>query len=57
MIAGDAVVTSDHLRCGRVWAGCFDAEAALDSLRDVLEIADLVIPGHDNVMVCPRQLL
>ena len=57
MIAGDAVVTAEHLRRGRVWAGCFDAEAAMDSLRDVLEIADLVIPGHDNVMVCPRQLI
>ena len=57
MIAGDAVVTAEHLRRGQVWAGCFDTEAAMDSLRDVLEIADLVIPGHDNVMPCPRQLI
>ncbi len=51
-IAGDAVVTADHLRRGQVWQGCADTQAAMDSLTDLLELADVIVPGHDNVTLC-----
>ena len=57
LLAGDAAVTAEHLRCGQVWEGCFDAEAALESLRDILEVADVIVPGHDNVTFAPRRWL
>jgi len=53
MIAGDAAITSEHVEAGRVWTGCADAEAAKDSLREIVEIADLIVCGHDNLMLSP----
>ena len=57
VIAGDAALTGEHVRRGMVWEGASDLVAAGGSLLDVLEIADLIIPGHDNVMVSPGRLL
>ena len=53
VLAGDAVATAEHLRMGRVLRGAFDIEQAGESLREVVEIADLVVPGHDNVVANP----
>jgi len=53
VIAGDAAVTAEHVERGQVWAGCADRQAALESLKDVLEIADVIVPGHDNLIVAP----
>lgn len=55
LIAGDAAVTGEHLSAGQVWQGCFDTEAALESLQDMLEVADLIVPGHDNLTFTPRR--
>lgn len=55
IIAGDAAVTREHVLRGQVWAGCTDTEAAMDSMRDILEIADVIIPGHDNVILSPQR--
>jgi glyoxylase-like metal-dependent hydrolase (beta-lactamase superfamily II) len=57
VVAGDAAVTSEHVLRGQVWEGCADAAAALKSLQDILEIADAIIPGHDNLMFAPRNRL
>ena len=57
VIAGDAVVTAEHLLRGQVWHGCFDVEEAMRSMQDILEIADVIIPGHDNLMLSPRRWL
>jgi len=38
-----------------VWDGCVDTEAAMESLKDLLEVADIVVPGHDNIMLVRRQ--
>lgn len=54
LIAGDAVATQDHLLAGQVLPGCFNLEQAKESLREVYEIADIVVPGHDNVFPSPR---
>ena len=57
LIAGDAVVTAEHFARGQVWQGCTDTEGALESLQDVIEIADVIIPGHDNIIPTARNLL
>lgn len=50
-IAGDAVVTRDYFEHGMVFEPCFDVEQARQSLAEIVEIADLIIPGHDNLIV------
>ncbi len=50
VIAGDAAITADHVLRGQVWSGCADTQAAMRSLGDILELAEIIIPGHDNVM-------
>jgi glyoxylase-like metal-dependent hydrolase (beta-lactamase superfamily II) len=57
VIAGDAALTAEHIQRGMVWEGSHDIEAATASLRDVLEIADMIIPGHDNLMLSPGRLI
>ncbi|MEO1236826.1 MAG: MBL fold metallo-hydrolase [Planctomycetota bacterium] len=55
VIAGDAAATKEHLERGQVLRGAFDIEAAQESLLEVLEIADVVVPGHDNVVLNPTR--
>ncbi len=55
VIAGDAVATVEHLERGQVLKGSFDIEAAQESLVEVIEIADYVVPGHDNVVLNPAR--
>ncbi len=49
VVAGDAVVSRDYFEAGRVFEQVYDLEAAQTSLRDLMEIADVVVPGHDNL--------
>lgn len=55
LVAGDAVATAEHLEQGRVLRGCYDAQQARDSFMEVVEIADLIIPGHDNILPNPAR--
>ena len=55
VVAGDAAATFDHVLATRVWSGCADAEEAMGSMRDILEIADLIVCGHDNYMPSPTR--
>ncbi len=57
VVAGDAALTREHVLAGQVWEGCADADAAMRSLREVVEIADVIVPGHDNLMMAPRRWL
>jgi glyoxylase-like metal-dependent hydrolase (beta-lactamase superfamily II) len=54
LIAGDAVPTQDHFLAGQVLPDAQDIKAAQESMGEVYEIADLVVPGHDNLFVNPR---
>jgi len=54
LLAGDAAPTQDHFLAGQVLPDAYDIEGAQESLREVYEIADLIIPGHDNLFVNPR---
>ena len=51
LIAGDAVPTQEHLERGRIMRGAYNVEQAQESFREVVEIADIIVPGHDNVLV------
>lgn len=55
VIAGDAAPTLEHIEHGRVLKGCFDVEQAQASLKEILEVADEIVPGHDNVIVNPMR--
>jgi glyoxylase-like metal-dependent hydrolase (beta-lactamase superfamily II) len=54
LVTGDAVATQDHFLAGQVLPDCVDLEAAQESLKEVYEIADLIVPAHDNIFVNPR---
>ena len=49
LLAGDAVATSEHLEQGRVLRGAYDLEQAQASFLEAVEIADLLVPGYDNI--------
>jgi glyoxylase-like metal-dependent hydrolase (beta-lactamase superfamily II) len=53
LIAGDAVPTAEHLEQGRVLKRSADVKRAQESLREAVEIADVVIPGRDGLCVNP----
>jgi len=53
VIAGDAIISQEYLENGRVWDSSYDLDQARQSLRDVVEVADIIIPGHDNEIVMP----
>ncbi|MDY6913815.1 MAG: MBL fold metallo-hydrolase [Planctomycetota bacterium] len=57
LIAGDAALTIEHLRRGQIWQGCAGHQAARESLSNMLEVADLIIPGHDNITPAPSRWL
>lgn len=54
LIAGDAVPSQDHFLAGQVLPDAYDIQTAQESLREVYEIADLIVPGHDNLFLNPR---
>lgn len=54
LIAGDAVPTLDHFLAGQLLTDAFDIESAGEAMREVYEIADLIVPGHDNLFANPR---
>jgi len=54
LIAGDAVPTRDHFLAGQILPDAMDIPAAQESLQEVYEIADLIVPGHDNIFMNPR---
>jgi len=51
LIAGDCIATEEHLSQGRVLKGAYDAEQAIESFKEAIEIADVIVPGHDNVVL------
>lgn len=57
LICGDAIATVEHLEQGKVLAGALDVERARQSFAEAVEIADLLVPGRDNVAVNPTKRL
>ena len=50
LIASDAIATSEHLERGQILARAYDLQAAAESLKEAVGIADWIIPGHDNLV-------
>lgn len=48
-VVGDAVISREYYEAGRVFEQVYDVQAAQSSFRDTMEIADVIVPGHDNV--------
>lgn len=55
LVAGDAVATAEHLEAGQVQRRSIDVTQAQESLLEAIEIADVIIPGHDNVILNPTR--
>ncbi|MCP4249041.1 MAG: hypothetical protein GY778_18510, partial [bacterium] len=51
VLAGDAVLTRDHFENSRIYERSADPDQARESFRDVLEVAEIIVPGHDNLLV------
>ena len=54
LITGDAVPTLDHFLAGQVLPDSADVKTAQESMAEAYEIADLIVPGHDNLFLNPR---
>ena len=55
LVAGDAVATFEHLEKGQVLRGSYDIGQARESMMEAVEIADVLIPGHDNLVLNPTR--
>lgn len=53
VIAGDAVPTREHLERLTVLPSTTDIESAQDSMKECVEIADIIVPGRDNILLNP----
>ncbi|MBX3405195.1 MAG: MBL fold metallo-hydrolase [Phycisphaeraceae bacterium] len=53
LIAGDAVPTVEHLERGMVLDSAVNVTRARESFGEAVEIADLIVPGRDNLVVNP----
>ena len=53
VIAGDAVPTREHLDRLTVLPSTTDIESAQDSMKECVEIADIIVPGRDNILLNP----
>ena len=56
LLAGPAVATRDHFLAGQVLPEAASNSQAQESLREVYEIADAVVPGYDNLFENPRSM-
>lgn len=55
LVCGDAVPTMGHLEQGRVPSPAMDVDKARASFEEAVEIADLLVPGRDNIGVNPTK--
>jgi glyoxylase-like metal-dependent hydrolase (beta-lactamase superfamily II) len=55
LICGDAIPTIEHLNEGKVLSVVHDVDRARESFAEAVEIADLLIPGRDNLVVNPTK--
>ena len=53
LVCGDAVATIEHIEEGKVLESAVDVDQARESFKEAIEIADLLIPGRDNITLNP----
>jgi glyoxylase-like metal-dependent hydrolase (beta-lactamase superfamily II) len=56
LVAGDAVPTQEHFLAGQVLPDAYDIRAAHEAMAEAYEIADVIVPGHDNLFLNPRTI-
>lgn len=56
LICGDAVPTVEHIEQGKVLPHGANLELAQESFAEAIEIADVLIPGRDNVTLNPGRM-
>ena len=54
VVAGDAAMTRDFLKAEEGFHNSVDFGQASKTIRRLKTIADLIIPGHDSLLVCKR---
>ena len=52
VVAGDAVLTRDHFEQCDLGEPPWDLVKAKESFQEILQIADALVPGHDNLFFC-----
>jgi len=55
VVCGDAMPTQEHLEAGKVLTTAVDITHARTSFEELVEIADMLIPGRDNLLVNPTK--
>jgi glyoxylase-like metal-dependent hydrolase (beta-lactamase superfamily II) len=55
VICGDAIPTVEHLERGQVLKNAHDGTKAQESFSEVLEIADQIVLGRDNIVMNPTR--
>lgn len=50
VICGDAIPTVEHLEQAQIAKNAFDAKLAMESFKEAIEIADVLILGRDNLV-------
>ncbi len=55
LICGDAIPSQEYLDQGKTLPTAIDIEQAKESFQEAVEIADLLIPGRDNLIVNPTK--
>jgi glyoxylase-like metal-dependent hydrolase (beta-lactamase superfamily II) len=56
LIAGDAVATQEHFLAGQSLPDAQNIKDAHEAMGEVYEIADWIVPGHDNLFANPRHM-
>lgn len=54
LLTGPAVASLDHFLAAQVLPECASVQQAKESLKEIYEIADVVVPGYDNIFSNPR---
>ena len=54
-LSGDTIATLEHLEQGKVLPHVGNLAQAQESFKEALEIADVLIPGRDNIMLNPMR--
>lgn len=55
LLSGDTIATLEHLEQGKVLPHVGNLAQAQESFKEALEIADVLIPGRDNIMLNPMR--
>ncbi len=55
LVTGDAIATGEHLEQPQIVRWAADVARAKESFAEAVEIADLIVPGRDNLLVNPTK--